>query len=348
MERSQVSSQCRDARNALSARLDGEETGVDATDLDVHLGGCADCRAWSAACRLPLRSPAPAPDLSARILDAMATADPRPAGPARAPALGTTALGTPALGTTALGTPALGTTAHGVAAARRQPARTAALAAAVAVAAAVVGVVAAHAVRGGGGGSLAQVQQVAGSSQHDSRYPGATVLPVSVPKPPLVLTDTSGQPWDLGARTAGQVTLVYFGYTHCPDVCPVNLALAADALTRMPAAAARQVRVVFVSTDPTRDTPAVVRAWLDNFSPRFVGLTGSIDAVHAAERTIGMSTSHSEAGGPASAGGYQVVHSAFTLVYAQDDRGHLQMDTNVGAAQYATTLEHLVSSGFVG
>jgi protein SCO1/2 len=185
---------------------------------------------------------------------------------------------------------------------------------------------------------------VSGPSETNAQYPGATVLPTAVGKPAVVMTSTSGQPYNLAAQTAGRVTLLYFGYTHCPDVCPINMALAAQAVRLMPAELRQQVDVLFVTTDPARDTPAVMRAWLDHFSPSFVGLVGSISVVHQAESAVGMPLSVADQ--PVSSGGYTVEHSGSTLVYAQDGQSHIQIDNTETPAQYATTLEHLIAHGF--
>lgn len=72
----------------------------------------------------------------------------------------------------------------------------------------------------------------------------------------------------------GRFLLVYFGYTYCPSICPTNLVHMADALTRLGAAAER-VQPVFITIDPMRDTPAQIRAYVDSFGERFIGLTGS-------------------------------------------------------------------------
>jgi protein SCO1/2 len=111
-----------------------------------------------------------------------------------------------------------------------------------------------------------------------------------VPKPALELTGTDGLPFDLRARTAGRVTLLYFGYTHCPDVCPTTMADLSAALGAVDPAVRAAVRVVFVSTDPARDTPAVLAAWLHHFDPGFgfYGLTGPFAVVQAAARTLGV------------------------------------------------------------
>ena len=96
-----------------------------------------------------------------------------------------------------------------------------------------------------------------------------------MPKPDITLTDQHGQRFALKPRTHGKVTLLYFGYTHCPDVCPLTMSMLAQAVKALPAATVRDVAVVFVTTDPARDTPAQLRQWLANFDRSFVGLTGS-------------------------------------------------------------------------
>ena len=107
----------------------------------------------------------------------------------------------------------------------------------------------------------------------EASYRGGLVTP-PLPKPKFVLSDTSGAPFQFWPRTQGYVTLLFFGYTYCPDQCPMHMANIGVALKRLPAAIADQVKLVFVTTDPARDTPAELRRWLDNFDKRFVGLTG--------------------------------------------------------------------------
>jgi protein SCO1 len=105
-------------------------------------------------------------------------------------------------------------------------------------------------------------------------YRGGLVSP-PLPKARFTLTDTSAAPFDLWQQTQGYVTLLFFGYTHCPDLCPLHMANIAFALKQMPADVAEQIKVVFVTTDPRRDSPKVLRSWLDRFDKRFIGLTGS-------------------------------------------------------------------------
>lgn len=105
------------------------------------------------------------------------------------------------------------------------------------------------------------------------------VRPIQVPG--FTLPDTDGRPYDFLAETSESLTFLFFGFTHCPDICPVQLANLAAALGDLPYAERRLVEVVFVTIDPDRDTPPVVRAWLDRFDPEFVGLVGTNEQVAA-------------------------------------------------------------------
>jgi protein SCO1 len=105
-------------------------------------------------------------------------------------------------------------------------------------------------------------------------------------------TTDDGRQVTLADLQAGHLMLVYFGYTHCPDVCPTTMADLGDALRSSPAAVQQATRVVFVSSDPERDTPSVLRPWLANFDhglpAPFVGLTGPISGVDTAAKTVGV------------------------------------------------------------
>src|SRR5246500_3469696 len=115
--------------------------------------------------------------------------------------------------------------------------------------------------------SILAGQEVKRAPTHVGRpqatYRGGLVSP-PLPKPRFVLTDTSGSPFDFWNRTQGSITLLFFGYTYCPNECPMHMANIGLALKKLPAGVANQVNLVFVTTDPARDTPAVLRRWLDN------------------------------------------------------------------------------------
>ncbi|MFF9312047.1 SCO family protein [Streptomyces sp. NPDC014748] len=134
----------------------------------------------------------------------------------------------------------------------------------------------------GGGDKPATVVAEQSSQQ------AATVLDQPFEKPDLVLTDTHGEKYDLRKETAGRPTLIYFGYTHCPDICPLTMSNIAVAKSKLPKAEQDKLRVVFVTTDPARDTPAELGKWLGMMDRQFIGLTGDFATVQAAARSVGI------------------------------------------------------------
>ena len=158
-------------------------------------------------------------------------------------------------------------------------------------------------------------------------------------KPAITLTDTSGAPYDLLSQTAGKITLLYFGYTHCPDVCPLLMSNIAAALKQLPGKDADQIAVVFVTVDPARDTAPVLRAWLDTIDPNFVGLTGSIEQIIAAEKAAGVPTASIDAADP---NGYTVLHSAEVLAFSRDDNAHVMFDASAQTTDFEHDLRLLV------
>ena len=120
----------------------------------------------------------------------------------------------------------------------------------------------------------------------DSGYRGTVLsqpVDLSDAAASVELPSTSGGTTTLGDLQRGHVMLVYFGYTHCPDVCPTTMADIATALRQAPDDVQKQTQVVFVTSDPERDTVPVMSAWLAHFDSGlptpFVGLTGSLDQV---------------------------------------------------------------------
>lgn len=109
-------------------------------------------------------------------------------------------------------------------------------------------------------------------------------------RPSFTLTDTDGQPYDFVARTQGRPTLLYFGYTNCPDECPTAMAYIAQALRTSDAALRDRTQVVFVTTDPARDDARTLRRWLDTYGTEVVGLRGTEAEVQEAQRLVGAPT----------------------------------------------------------
>ena len=172
-------------------------------------------------------------------------------------------------------------------------------------------------------------------STPESRWAG-TGLPDPYSRPAFTLTDTTGSPYDFAARTGQQVTLLTFGYTSCPDVCPTTMADIAVALRGMDPALAEQVRVVFVTTDPARDDPATLGSWLDRFDedlPRpFEGLTGSQQQIDAAQQAAQVPLAESNG----------QMHSALLLAYNKDDVAPVVFDSEAGAADISRDLTLLL------
>ena len=166
---------------------------------------------------------------------------------------------------------------------------------------------------------------------------------VSQPRPDFTLVDTSGRTYDFGDQTRGKVTMLYFGYTHCPDECPTSMADLAQALTRVPSDVAKQVRVVFVTTDPWRDTKPVLRKWLDRFSSSFIGLTGTPAQIAGAEVKMGMPISRRvPEKKKTSAGRYSVDHFAAVMAFGRDNRLATLYPSGVTPGDIATDMSVLV------
>ncbi len=131
--------------------------------------------------------------------------------------------------------------------------------------------------------------------------------------PSFELTDHSGKTFSSTALS-GHPYAIFFGFTHCPDVCPTTLLEVSNVLRSLGADADR-LKVVFVTVDPERDTPEQLRQYLDSFDPRIIGLTGSEQQVAAVAK--GWNAFHNKI--PEGDGTYTVVHSAYVYLM---DRGN--------------------------
>ena len=135
----------------------------------------------------------------------------------------------------------------------------------------------------------------------------ATRFEAARPLPAIALQDQSGQAFDL-ARMRGHWTLLFFGFTNCPDVCPTTLATLAETRRQLADLPPEEIpEVVLATVDPARDTPAALARYVAHFDPSFTGLTGSQDAIDALARDLGVAIM---IGAPAADGNYTVDHSA--------------------------------------
>jgi protein SCO1 len=150
----------------------------------------------------------------------------------------------------------------------------------------------------------------------EDRFAGVD-LPDPYQRPSFTLTDTSGAAYDFAAATAGTPTLLFFGYTNCPDICPTTMADVAVALRNVDPALAGQVQVVFVTTDPAFDTPEVLAEYLGRFDAdlpnRFIGLTGEQAAIDQAQLAAGVPLAEDSGR----------LHSSLLLLYGADDLAHV-------------------------
>lgn len=157
------------------------------------------------------------------------------------------------------------------------------------------------------------------------------------PRPDFTLTTTEGEPFDFDDETAGRLTLLFFGYTSCPDVCPIHLATLAGALEQP--GVPRPV-VVFVGVDPARDTPEAVRKYLDRFDTDFIGLVGTPEELVAAQEATGVPVAIA---GPADEDGdYLVGHAAQVIAYTPDDLAHVVYPFGVRRQDWVNDLPRLV------
>ena len=135
----------------------------------------------------------------------------------------------------------------------------------------------------------------------------------------LALTDHNGRAVVLESFR-GKVVVLFFGYTHCPDVCPTTLSDLSEALKLLPRGALDKIQVLFVTVDPERDTPEILKAYVPYFHPAFLGLYGTPAQVALAAKEFRIVyRRHVDPG----ASGYLVDHSAGS--YVLDSHGRMRL-----------------------
>ncbi len=165
-----------------------------------------------------------------------------------------------------------------------------------------------------------------------------TLIEPARDRPSFTLTDESGNPFDFAQQTRGRLTFLFFGYTNCPDICPITMSVLTSAIADLQGTAAQ---VVFVTTDPLRDSPERITTWLASFRFDVVGLTGTIDQLEEAQRAAGVSIAIPEA--PDANGTYNVGHSGSILVYTPDDRQHLVMPSEMRQVDYMDDIRRITA-----
>lgn len=155
----------------------------------------------------------------------------------------------------------------------------------------------------------------------------------------LSLKDVDGRQRDL-AEFKGKVLFVFFGFTQCPDVCPTTMAELAEVRRRLGPDGDR-VQGIFISIDPARDTPQVLKAYLQAMDPSFVGLTGSNEQIEAAAREFKVFYQKV----PTSEGNYTMDHTAGAYVF--DPEGHVRLFVRygMGVDKVTADLRQLLGKG---
>jgi protein SCO1/2 len=157
---------------------------------------------------------------------------------------------------------------------------------------------------------------------------------------PLNLVHHSGRRF-AESELAGSYRLVFFGYTYCPDVCPLGLHTMAEALDRLPPEIAQKVQPIFVSIDPERDAPAVLKDYVAAFHPRLIGLTGTVEEIEAVKKAWRVYARKSE---EKSGADYLVDHSTFTYLMGPDGRYLAHFGHGTTPEQMAERIRALVAS----
>ena len=151
------------------------------------------------------------------------------------------------------------------------------------------------------------------------------------------LTDHDGKPRSL-TDYAGKLMLLFFGFTQCPDVCPTALSRAV-AVRKMLGPDAAKVQVLFVTVDPERDTPALLRTYMQAFDPEFFGLRGSPEATEGAAKEFRVIYRKVPTGSS-----YTMDHTALTFVFDTHSRLRLALRHELSAEQVASDLRVLLKS----
>jgi protein SCO1/2 len=158
--------------------------------------------------------------------------------------------------------------------------------------------------------------------------------------PATGLTDTAGRAFSLTSSTDKRLTLLFFGYTHCPDECPTTMATLASAMLQLDSSDRANVQVVFVTTDPARDTGPVLRRWLDRYSSSFVGVRGPLARIKKVASAVGVALGK---GRRLPSGGYDVMHG--TQVMGVDRKNTVPVVWTLGttAPELAHDIHQLLS-----
>jgi len=155
------------------------------------------------------------------------------------------------------------------------------------------------------------------------------------------LTTTDGKPFSFSDDLDHRMNIVFFGYTRCPDICPAVLGSLASGLLKLDAADRKQVAVYFVTTDPKRDSDAVLERYLGHFDPSFVGLRGNLDDIVDVGKSVGV---YVDQGTPIAGGGYDPnAHGTYVIGVERQGDAPVFWGMDTAPSQFAGDLESMLN-----
>lgn len=161
------------------------------------------------------------------------------------------------------------------------------------------------------------------------------VMPKAYRMPDVTLADTKGQPFDPATDLTAPVTLVFFGYTNCPDICGIVMSDMTSARLRLTPDQQKKVGVLLITTDPQRDTPEVLRTYLNRFSADSEGLTGPLSTINEVAKAMGVPIEKAQ---PLPSGGYTIVHGGQILGVLPDGTAPYVWTEGMSSAHLAEDL----------
>jgi protein SCO1 len=194
----------------------------------------------------------------------------------------------------------------------------------------------------GCGGAAGDGAAVTGVRTEDGDGMHGVVLDAPYTLADATLTDTAGEPFGLRDALEREVTLVFFGYSHCPDICQVVMADLASTVARLSEADAERVAVWFVTTDPARDDATTLRTYLDRFDPGFEGVTGPLPTIVEVARSMHVPI---EKGPRLDTGGYDVTHGTPILAVTPEGEVPMLWTEGTSAAKLAEDVTTLLADG---
>jgi protein SCO1/2 len=209
----------------------------------------------------------------------------------------------------------------------------------------VVPIVLALTLTGCGDRSSGSQSPVSGVTMYDSDGLDGNVLPQPYAVPDLTLDDADGKPYDLATDVTKPLTLVFFGYTHCPDLCQIVMANIASAMTRLDSAQRAKVDMLFVTTDPRRDDAKTLKSYVGRFDPTFQGLTGDLPTIVKLGKAFDVEIAK---GAKLASGGYDVAHGTQIVGLLPDGRAPFVWTEGTDPAALAGDITKILDDKVAG